>query len=107
MADFKGISEFPDGLAVSDHLNMIPLGPTCVDRVGDKLVVNPPTGLKFNVRGTFVDSHNNIYIAYGPSLYRYQYDDITGSVGEPQIMKMLVDGKLEDFHFINDTHKIS
>lgn len=107
MADFKGISEFHDGLAVSDYLNMIPLGPTCVDRVGDKLVVNPPTGLKFEVRGIFVDSHNNIYIAYGPSLYRYQYDDITGSVSEPQIMKMLVDGKLEDFRFINDTHKIS
>ena len=72
MADFKGISEFHDGLAVSDYLNMIPLGATCVDRVGDKLVVNPPTGLKFEVRGIFVDSHNNIYIAYGPSLYRYQ-----------------------------------
>ena len=35
MDKFEGITTFHDGLAVSDYVNMIPLGETCIDRIGE------------------------------------------------------------------------
>jgi len=108
MADFNGITEYHDGLAVSDYLNMIPLGKTCIDRVGD-LVVRPPFSTNnFKIRGVFVDSHHNIYIAFGPMLVRYKYDEFTDSItGEAEVMKMFYDGGLHDFTFKNTTHRVT
>lgn len=108
MAEFKGIDEFHDGLAVSDYRNMIPLGTTCVDRVGDRLVFGRLNDSGFATRGTFVDSHHNIYVAYGPSLYRYEYDEASDSiVGEASVMTMYVDGENVPFKFMNDTHRVT
>ena len=107
MADFNGIVEYHDGLVISDYVNMIPLGTTCVDRVGDSIAVPPPDGLKFDVRGSFIDSHNNIYVAYGMKLYRYVYDEISNTVGSPEIMKMFVDDTLVEFEFINKEHRVT
>ena len=38
MGKFDGITTFHDGLAVSDYVNMIPLGETCIDRQGETIV---------------------------------------------------------------------
>ena len=108
MAEFNGIVEYHDGLAVSDYVNMIPLGSTCVDRIGDKVVRPPLSENDFAIRGTFVDSHHNIYIAYGSSLLRYFYDEYTGEISEtPEVMKMLVDGELKDFTFFDQSHRVT
>ena len=108
MAEFNGITEFHDGLAVSDYLNMIPLGKTCVDRIGDKKIFGQLGNGKFKVRGVFVDSHNNIYVAYGPSLYRYRYDETLDEISEaPELMKIYLDGKYEQFEFVNKDHQVT
>ena len=74
MGNFNGIVEYHDGLAVSDYVNMLPLGETCVDRVGDALI---DSGIVLEagseVRGTFIDSTNKIYIVYGNAIYMAQY----------------------------------
>lgn len=108
MAEFNGIVEFHDGLAVSDYVNMIPLGTTCVDRIGD-VQVRPPVSLnQFKVRGLFVDSHHNVYIAYGQSLLRYSYDEATDELSQsPEVMQMLIDGEVKDFVFFDKSHKVT
>lgn len=100
MAEFKGIVEFHDGLAVSDYLNMIPLGTTCVDRYGDRLVINSISDDGFKVRGVFIDSLHNIYVAYGPALYRYKYDESSDEIiSGPELMTMVIDGEVKPFAF--------
>lgn len=108
MADFKGIVEFHDGLAVSDYRNMIPLGATCVDRVGDRKIFGRLGDSESKVRGVFVDSHHNIYVAYGPSLYRYEYDETSDSItGAAVQMTMYVDGKSVPLTFANTSHRVT
>lgn len=108
MAEFNGIVDYHDGLVVSDYVNMIPLGKTCVDRVGDRLVRGPVSENNFKIRGHFVDSHHNIYIAYGQSLVRYTYDEYSDTVSStPEVMQMMIDGGLEDFAFFDKSHPVT
>lgn len=69
MGKFNGIVEYHDGLAVSEYMNMLPMGDTCLDRVGDKVkfLLGDPVQGKF--RGCFKDSEDNIYIVSGRSLW--------------------------------------
>lgn len=102
MASFEGINEYHDGLAVSDYVNMLPLGETCVDRVGDALVDTArDLGLQSEVRGTFIDSDNVIYIAYGRALYMAKYDPLTETVSSLTAMKWYVGGAEKTFQFWN------
>ena len=108
MAEFNGIAEYHDGLAVSDYVNMIPLGSTCVDRIGDIKIREPVSQNQFKIRGTFVDSHHNIYIAFGPTLIRYEFDESSGELSQlPQVMQMVVDGELKDFNFYDQNHRVT
>ena len=61
MGKFNGIDTFHDGLAVSDYVNMIPLGDTCIDRQGDVLVSRRAYSPTAEVRGSFLDSSKKIY----------------------------------------------
>lgn len=70
MGKFNGIVEYHDGIAVSEYMNMLPMGEICLDRVGDKLKVKLPSTFKKKFRGCFKDSEDNIYIVAGQTLYR-------------------------------------
>ena len=97
MAKFNGIVQFHDGLAVSDYLNMVPLGDTCVDRIGDSETIPPPEETEVKVRGTFTDSLHNVYVVFGPTVYRYSYNENLGTMSGPEPMKMLIDGEVRTF----------
>ena len=108
MASFDGIVEYHDGLAVSDYVNMLPLGDTCVDRVGDKLVMNGGDfGAKTEVRGTFIDSNNMIYIAYGSAIYMAQYHQNTDTVDDFEPMMWYVGGVKTVFNMWNHSGKVT
>lgn len=108
MADFNGIDTFHDGMAVSDYVNMIPLGSTCVDRVGDRLVFDVLTDVQQKVRGVFVDSHHNIYVAYGALMFRYTYDEGSDKItGSATPMMMYMDGEYKTFEFYNKEHPVT
>ena len=70
MGKFNGITEYHDGIAVSEYMNMLPMGDTCLDRVGDTLVHALPMEFREKFRGCFKDSEDNIYIVSGASLFR-------------------------------------
>lgn len=70
MGKFNGIVEYHDGIAVSEYMNMLPLGEICLDRVGDKLKLKLPSTFQKKFRGCFKDSEDNIYIVAGQTLYR-------------------------------------
>ena len=69
MGKFNGIVEYHDGLAVSEYMNMLPMGETCLDRVGDKVKFLLGDPVQGNFRGCFKDSEDNIYIVSGRSLW--------------------------------------
>jgi hypothetical protein len=108
MASFDGIKEYHDGLAVSDYVNMLPLGDTCVDRVGDALVQNGGDfGAKTDVRGTFIDSNNMIYIAYGSAIYMAQYHQTTDTVDDFEPMMWYVGGEKTVLNMWNHSGKVT
>lgn len=69
ISDFKGITQYHDGIAVSDYTNVIPLTNSCIDRQGEALVL-AHTGKPLE---TFVDSTGVIYAAYADGVYAWQY----------------------------------
>lgn len=108
MSEFNGIVDYHDGLAVSDYVNMLPLGETCVDRVGDELCANSVDfGTDENVRGTFIDSDNNIYIARGSELWKAKYHPETDSVDQLVPMQWYVGGNLVQFRFWNAAARVT
>ena len=70
MGKFNGIVEYHDGIAVSEYMNMLPMGEICLDRVGDKLKLKLPSTFQKKFRGCFKDSEDNIYVVAGQTLYR-------------------------------------
>jgi hypothetical protein len=105
MDKFEGIREYHDGLAVSDYVNMIPLGDTCIDRLGDKLVRSNNMATRSEVRGVFVDSLNNIYIAVGSTLF-ISRQGLDGRPGPLYRMKTLRDGVQVEFS-LSGTDKVT
>lgn len=107
MAKFEGIKEYHDGLAVSEYMNMLPMGTTCLDRVGETLVKSLGLQFKYKFRGSFVDSLGNIYVAVGTALFRIPMLS-DGSLGEVERMQYMVDDALHDFNFTgNQTDKVT
>lgn len=99
MGKFNGILEYHDGLVVSDYVNMLPLGETCVDRVGDALVNNAiDFGSVDNVRGTFIDSNNVIYVVVDSAIYTARYNPQDDTVGRLEPMKWYLGGQLKVFN---------
>ena len=76
VSEFKGIQSYHDGRPASDYRNMIPMGQSVIDRLGEvsKLVFSGQYVLE-----TFVDSHNNIYVATDQFVYLVQYTEIGDS----------------------------
>lgn len=70
LTQFQGIKQYHDGNIVSDYLNMIPLGSSAIDRLGEELL----EAGHGEPRGSFVDSLGNIYIVVGKVVYRYTYN---------------------------------
>lgn len=70
--EFAGIRSFHDGMSVSDYTNMIPLEASCIDRLGEQLVVERGDTNQKIVQ-TFVDSQRNVYIATSKSIIRLMY----------------------------------
>jgi len=71
MGKFEGIREYHDGIAVSEYMNMLPMGDTCLDRVGDRIKYPnaSPSALHYKYRASFKDSSDNIYMVIGPYVY--------------------------------------
>ena len=108
MGNFNGIVEYHDGLAVSDYVNMLPLGDTCVDRVGDELVNNAiDYGTTVDVRGTFIDSNNTIYIALSLGMYYAKYNPMDDTVSELKPMQWYMGNELKTFQFWNHKGKVT
>ena len=70
--EFAGIRSFHDGMSVSDYTNMIPLEASCIDRLGEHLVVERGS-TKQKVLQTFVDSQKNVYVATDKSVMKLMY----------------------------------
>lgn len=108
MGNFNGIVEYHDGLAVSDYVNMLPLGETCVDRVGDALI---DSGIVLEagseVRGTFIDSTNKIYIVYGNAIYMAQYTPETDTIGPLIPMQWYLNGEKTNFNTWKQTGRVT
>lgn len=108
MGNFNGIVEYHDGLAVSDYVNMLPLGETCVDRVGDALI---DSGIVLEagseVRGTFIDSTNKIYIVYGNAIYMAQYMPETDTIGPLTPMQWYRNGEKTNFNTWKQTGRVT
>lgn len=107
MGNFNGIVEYHDGLAVSDYVNMLPLGDTCVDRVGDALIRKQDFGEDSEVRGTFMDSNNRVYVARGGAIYSALYRPETDTIDELQPMQWYVGGVLTNFNMRNGTGRVT
>ena len=71
MDKFNGIAEYHDGMVVTDYVNMIPMGNTCVDRVGETPIPDN-TFTPGECRGSFIDSHSNIYVVVNEEVRRYK-----------------------------------
>jgi hypothetical protein len=73
ISEFNGIQAYHDGRPASDYLNMIPMGQSVIDRLGEiaKLTLTDQYVLE-----TFVDSLNNIYIATTQFLYLVRYEEV-------------------------------
>lgn len=108
MGNFNGIVEYHDGLAVSDYVNMLPLGETCVDRIGDALI---DSGIVLEagseVRGTFIDSTNKIYIVYGNAIYMAQYTPETDTIGPLTPMQWYLNGEKTNFNTWKQTGRVT
>lgn len=108
MGNFNGIVEYHDGLAVSDYVNMLPLGETCVDRIGDALIdsrIALEAGSE--VRGTFIDSTNKIYIVYGNAIYMAQYTPETDTIGPLTPMQWYLNGEKTNFNTWKQTGRVT
>ena len=103
MGKFNGIDTFHDGLAVSDYVNMIPLGDTCIDRLGDRLVSYLAVTEPYKVRGSFVDSQKRIYVVINDTVQVLEPNDEDGySYVGP--LAGLVNGEVvETFKLLNTT----
>lgn len=73
MGKFNGIDTFHDGLAVSDYVNMIPLGDTCIDRLGERVISEHIQS--DSVRGWFVDSNKRLYVVVGDEVHTFEYNN--------------------------------
>lgn len=104
MGKFEGIREFHEGLVVSDYVNMIPLGETCLDRVGDSVLFNFRTDGE--LRGHFIDSHGNIYISVGSELFRSEVDAF-GERQAPVKMQTMDNGAPVNFSFTSMEGKVT
>lgn len=71
ISEFKGIVAFHDGLTVSDYCNVIPMGTSVIDRLGEKYSCE--IGYRHDetvkVAATFVDSLRNIYVATNKGMF--------------------------------------
>ena len=74
LSEFGGIRAFHDGMAVSDYVNMIPLEASCIDRLGEKILIDVSSDQK--VIQTFVDSKRNVYIATNKGVSAYTYNPV-------------------------------
>jgi len=73
---FNGIQAFHDGRPASDYHNMIPMGQSIIDRLGERAKV---TFTDEYVLETFVDSLNNMYIATTTRLWLVRYTEVGDS----------------------------
>lgn len=80
---FKGINQYHEGTVVSNYVNMIPLGYTAIDRLGEERII-PHAAMQGHgpdkIRGTFVDSLKNIYVVVEDRIQRYKYDEDSDTV---------------------------
>ena len=105
MGKFDGITTFHDGLAVSDYVNMVPLGDTCIDRIGEVLV-SEAVSTTTEIRGWFVDSTKRLYIVVDNHIHTFSFDNnfynyegsLKGIVGEEE---------QDDFRILNYNSKVS
>lgn len=96
MGKFNGIVEYHDGIAVSEYMNMLPMGDTCLDRVGDTLKFQLG-GIRYKYRGCFKDSEDHIYIVAGPKLWRMSPNPYTKEYEAPVEMQCWKEGALAPF----------
>lgn len=88
-AKFQGINQYHEGTIVSDYVNMIPLGNTAVDRLGEEVVIKHAAMRGHGpdkIRGCFVDSKHNIYIVVEDRVQRYYYDEANDIVLDKGVM---------------------
>ena len=91
MGKFNGIDTFHDGLAVSDYVNMVPLGDSCIDRLGEQVVSSLAFTTAAKVRGHFVDSAKRIYIVLADMVHVFEPSD--ESYTYAGVMAGLIDGE--------------
>lgn len=88
-AKFLGINQYHEGTVVSDYVNMIPLGATAIDRLGEeRLIPHAPMSGEGpdKIRGCFVDSKRNIYVVVEDRIQRYRYNEYDGTVTDEGVM---------------------
>ena len=106
MGKFNGIDTFHDGLAVSDYVNMVPLGDSCIDRLGEQVVSALAFTSAARVRGHFVDSAKRIYIVLADMVHVFEPSD--ESYAYAGVMAGLIDGEpVESFRLIGKTGPVS
>ena len=104
MANFDGITTFHDGLAVSDYVNMIPLGETCIDRIGEVLV-SEAIGGGHEIRGWFVDSSRRLYVASGDLIHTFDF--VNGSYSYEGVLKGYIGNTLQqEFKLANHNDRV-
>lgn len=75
ISEFHGITQFHDGLAVSEYTNVIPMDHSIIDRQGEQIAIHHEgTPLE-----TFVDGEGNIYAAYSNGVYAWRYTESNGT----------------------------
>lgn len=89
---FQGIAVYHNGMMVSDYVNMIPRGETCTDRQGEERVDSTLINSPYTVRGHFIDSSGNVYLAIKNKIHRFTYDRVTDSITYAGIMGGYVGG---------------
>lgn len=104
MANFDGITTYHDGLAVSDYVNMIPLGETCIDRIGE-LLISEAIGSGHEIRGWFVDSSKRLYVASGDLIHTFDF--VNGSYSYEGVLKGYIGHQLQqEFKLANQNDKV-
>ena len=81
---FGGIEQFHEGLPVSDFCNVIPMGDSCIDRLGEELVCE--LGDPWLPRGTFIDSAGNCYVVKEKKIYTFKRAGV-GTITNPTQLK--------------------
>lgn len=94
---FNGITVYHDGIAVSEYMNMLPMGDICLDRVGDKVKYLLPKAIKGKFRGCFKDSEDNIYIVEGQTLWLMQLNSERTDYLPPHPMLCYYQGQAQEF----------